>query len=182
MDAFEYRWQRMRRRSYFELVPDEYLRAFDEVNERAVQKADLKLEDVEGKEVAGEVAEPGVLPFKWEVDFIPAAEGKIQVDITITLQYKDISYYKKDNQYYANLSLSVKLFKETEQPAAELKDEINIELTEDELVTKASEGLEYNGSLAADPGKYNIEIILKDMKTHISKIIKEKLTVESKSE
>jgi len=141
----------------------------------------LKLEDVEEEDVVSDVSFSGELPLKWKVEFAPAAEEQIQLNITITMQYKDISYYQKDTNYYANLSLSIKLFKETEQPVAELQDEINIELTEEELVSKASENLDYKGSLIVDPGEYNIEIILKDMKTHISKTITEKLTVESKS-
>ena len=55
-------------------------------------------------------------------------------------------------------------------------------LTEDELKTKANEKLKYNCSFSAPPGEYYIEIELKDMKTGISKIIKDKLIVHEKRE
>jgi GWxTD domain-containing protein len=181
MDYFEYYFQAMRGRSYFELVPDEYFRAFEEVNKNAIQNSDLKIEDVAGNEVAGGISTAGEIPFEWQADFVPSSGNKVQVNITIKLKYKDISYYQSESKYKANFGLSIKLL-QNEELAATLQDEINVELTEEELMTKANDYLVHISSLNVLPGKYTLEIILKNNKTHISKTVREELTVELKPE
>lgn len=182
LDYFDAYFQYMKGRSYFDLVPDEYFRALEEVNERTIVNPDLKYEDI----ASGRAEEGGVvlveIPFQWEVDFVPAQDDKIQLNLKIVLKYIDITYYEKDSKYQTTLGLSVKLFGEAEQPIAEFKDEIHLSLTEDELKAKAKEKLEYNGLLLAMPGEYDIEIELRDIKSGIGKTVTEKLTVVSKSQ
>ncbi len=181
MDYFEYYFQRMRGRSYFELVPDEYLRAFEEVNKNSIQKSDLKIEDVD-KKVEGEVSSTEEIPFQWQADFTPSPDNKVQVNITIKLKYKDISYYQSESKYKADFEMLIKLLENEELATEALQDEINVELNEEELMAKANEYMVYKGSLYAVPGEYTIEIILENKETHISKTITEELTVEIKSE
>jgi GWxTD domain-containing protein len=181
MDYFEYYFQMMRGRSYFELVPDEYFRAFEEVNKNAIQKRDLKIEDVAGNEVASGVSTTEEIPFEWQTDFIPSSDNKVQVNITIKLKYKDISYYQSESKYKANFGLSIKLV-QNEELAETHQDEINVELTEKELMAKANDYMVYTSSLNVLPGKYTLEIILENNKTHISKTVREELTVELKPE
>ena len=181
MDYFEYYFQRMRGRSYFELVPDEYLRAFEEVNKNAIQKSDLKIEDVD-KKVAGEVSSTEEIPFQWQADFTPSPDNKVQVNITVKLKYKDISYYQSESKYKADFEIVIKLLENEELATEALQDEINVELTEEELMAKANEYMIYEGSLYAVPGEYTIEIILENKETHISNTVTEELSVEIKSE
>ena len=182
LDYFDAYFQYMKGRSYFELVPDEYFRAFEEVNEMAIVNPDLKYEDIASGETEEGGLVSGQIPFQWEVDSVPAQDDKVQLNVKIILQYTDITYYEKDSKYQTTLGLSVKLFKEADQPAAEFEDEIHLSLTEDELKAKAKEKLEYSCSLMALPGEYNIEIMLKDIKSGIGKTVTDKLTVVSKSQ
>lgn len=181
-DQFEYYFQRRRPQQYFELVPDEYFRAFEEVNRNAIQKPDLEIAEVEGKEGGEDISATEEIPFQWKVDFVPSADDKIQVDITITLKYKDIIFYQKESKYKADLDLSVKLFLGEESSATELHDEINVQLTEEELIAKTRENLEYKGSLVVSLGEYTIKITMEDTRTHMSKTVTEQLPVVSKSE
>jgi len=182
-DAFRIDYQRMRRPTYYEQVAGEYLNAFEKVNKDNIQNPDLTLEDLEGKEIVEKSARSGELPFQWKADFVPLSDGKIKVNLIIVLQYKEISYYQKEIKYKADLDFLVELYQiEGGELEAELKDEVNIELTEEELMAKAKENLEYKGSLLVLPGDYTIKITIKDKKTHISNTVTEKLIVDSITE
>jgi GWxTD domain-containing protein len=179
-DAFGINYQRMRRPLYSEQVAIEYLNAFEKVNKDKIQRPDLTIEDLEGKEIVEKSARSGELPFQWKADFVPLSDGKIKVNLIIVLQYKEISYYQQEMKYKADLDLLVELYQsEGGAPKAELKDEIKIELTEEELMAQAKENLEYKGSLIVLPGDYTIKITMKDKKTHISNTVTEQLIVDS---
>jgi GWxTD domain-containing protein len=182
-DAFGINYQRMRQPSYFEQVADEYLRAFEQVNKGSIRSHDLKMEYLVDKEKVEKAVEAEELPFQWKADFVPLADGKIEVNLILVLQYKEISYYQKETNYKADIDILVELYKiEGNKPEAELKDEINIELTEQELLAKAKENLEYKGFLVVLPGEYTIKIIAKDRRTHSSKTVTEQLIVDRKTE
>lgn len=174
--------RRLIRHLRFDLIPREFYQVFKEANEKAIKNVDLKFEDVLAEDIHKDIPELPAIPFQWEVDFEAITLNKIKLNILITIKYRDISYFQKESTYNATLGLLIRLLQDNGHCHNEFQDELKVSLTEDELKTKANEKLKYNCSFSAPPGEYYIEIELKDMKTGISKIIKDKLIVHEKRE
>jgi GWxTD domain-containing protein len=161
----------------FDLIPREFYHVFKEANEKAIKNIDLKFDDFLVEDIQKNIAELPAIPFQWKVDFEAITAKKIKLNIQITINYRDISYYQMDSTYNATLGLFIRLLQDNDYIHDEFQDEIKVSLTEDELKAKANEKLQYDCSFNAPPGEYYIEIELKDMKTGIGNIIKEKLIV-----
>lgn len=170
-------YEQLTRRSRFDLIPSSFYHVFKEANEKAIKNVELKLEDVMAEDIYKDIPELPAIPFQWKVSFEPLALNSCKLNILITINYKDISYYQKESTFNAALSISIRLLQSNGNPFDEVQNEIKVSLTEDELKTKAKEKLRYDCSFSAPPGEYYIEIELKDIKTGISKIVKKKLIV-----
>jgi GWxTD domain-containing protein len=166
--------------SFSELIPEEWVSFFDKVNEKAIVRPDLKLEDALSKIFLNDIVELEQIPFHWNIKFVPLSKEEIQAKISISLPYKEINFYQKGNQYYVHMSISVRLYKMGKELAAKLNDEIIAQLTEEELMANPEEDLEYRTSFMVVPGEYTIELTLTDIYTGISNKISEKLIILNK--
>jgi GWxTD domain-containing protein len=171
-------YEQLTKRSCFDLIPSSFYHVFKEANEKAIKNVELKLEDVMAEDIYKDIPELPAIPFQWKVSFEPLALNSCKLNILVTINYKDISYYQKESTYNAALSIAIRLLQSNGNPFDEVQNEIKVSLTEDELKTKAKEKLKYDCSFSAPTGEYYIEIELKDIKTGISKTVKKKLTIK----
>jgi GWxTD domain-containing protein len=165
---------------FSELSPEECVSFFDKVNEKAIVRPDLKLEDALPKILSNDIAELEQIPLHWSIKFVPLTKEETQAKISISLPYKEINFYQKGNQYYVHMSISVRLYKMGKELVARLNDKIIAQLTEEELSANPEENLEYRASFMVVPGEYTIELTLTDIYTGISNKINEKLIVFNK--
>jgi GWxTD domain-containing protein len=163
--------------SFSELSSDEWASFFGKVNEKAIVRPDLKLEDALPKILLNDIIELEQIPFKWNIKLVPFTKEEIQVRILISLPYKEINFYQKGDQYYVNMSISVTLYKKGNTPAIKLNDNIVTQFTAEELIVNSDKNLEYKATILVSPGEYDMEITLTDSNTGMSRRIIDKLIV-----
>jgi GWxTD domain-containing protein len=163
--------------SYRELIPEWWVRFFEEINEKAIAFPGLKLEDISPKELSTHIVELEQIPFRWNIKLVPFTKEEIQVKILISLPYKEINFYQKGNNYCVRMSISVKLYKKGNIPAIKLNDNIVTQLTAEELMVNSDKNLEYKTTILVSPGEYDMEITLTDSNTGMSSRIIDRLIV-----
>ena len=120
-----------------------------------------------------------ILPFDWRADFVRVTEDAVLTPITILLHNKDLAWQEQDGVHTFTGHALIKVTAINGRPAPGGVVEDNIELrVPDSLFKQQLEGLSvHQKTIALRPGRYKIDIVIKDMNSGNVGVINKALPV-----
>jgi len=162
-DQFDYYWQSVKGRSYFEAIPDEYQRALDDIKEKFIFRPDLSYDQL-STTTSPQLQEPlpPKLPFSLKTSFSELPSGLIAIHLTLTVRYGDFQYYREGEAFKVSLELLAKLEDKEGNLIDQVTEEISFSLTEKEIKEKIDSLYTLTTTLKTQPGEHQLELLLKD--------------------
>jgi GWxTD domain-containing protein len=120
-----------------------------------------------------------ILPFDWRADFVRVTEDAVLTPITLLLHNKDLAWQEQDGVHTFTGHALIKITGINGRPAPGGTVEDNIELrVPDSLFKQQLEGLSvHQKTIALRPGRYKIDIVIKDMNSGNVGVINKALPV-----
>jgi GWxTD domain-containing protein len=106
-----------------------------------------------------------VLPFSWRADFVRVTEETVLTPITLRVQNKDLAWQEQDGVHTFTGHVLIKITSINGRPApgGTVEDSIKQDIP-DSLFKQELEGVQlYQKAIFLRPGRYKIDIVLKDM-------------------
>jgi len=162
-DQFDYYWQSVKGRSYFEAIPDEYQRGLDDIKKKFIFRPDLSY-DQPSTTTSPQLQEPlpPKLPFSLKASFSELHSGLIAVHLKLTVRYGDFQYYKEGESFKVNVGVLAKLKDKEGSLVDQVTEEISFSLTAKEIKEKKDALYTLTTTLKTQPGEYQLELQLKD--------------------
>jgi GWxTD domain-containing protein len=120
-----------------------------------------------------------VLPFDWRADFVRVTEDVVLTPITLLLRNKDLAWQDQDGVHSFEGHVLIKITGINGRPAPNGTVEDSIELKEPDSTFKQKlEGVSlYHKTIPLRPGRYKVDIVVKDMRSGNVGVINKALPV-----
>ena len=163
-DYFDYYWQSVKGRSYFEPIPDEYQRALDDIKEKYIFRTDVSYDQLYTK-APPQIQEPlpPKLPFNWKSSFTKLPSGFTAINLTVIVRYGDFQYYREGDTYKVGVDFLGELKDKEGTRVDQITEHISFSLTAEEIKEKKDTLYTLTIVLKAKPGEYQLELQLRDI-------------------
>ncbi len=152
-----------RHRFMSEKIPFEFRPALKDANERTILNKKITYDQIQSPAPSDTPQLPSQqIPFQWQADYIPLAEQKVELLLTIKFKYRDFAWYKEEDHLQVQLTLQTKLTDQEGEIIDQKTDTINLSLTAEQLKEKIEEEYHYQVSMIGRPGSHLLEIVVKD--------------------
>jgi len=177
-DYFDYYWQSVKGRSYFEPVPDEYKRALDDIKEKFIFSTDLSYDQL-STTAPPQIQEafPPQIPFNWETSFSKLPSGLTAVHLTVMIRYGDFQYYREGYNFKVSIGFLGNLKDKEATLIDQVTGEISLSLTSEEIKEKKDDLYTLTTELKAKPGEYQLELQFRDNLSEVTSQSVELITI-----
>ncbi|HVZ18870.1 MAG TPA: GWxTD domain-containing protein [Terriglobales bacterium] len=122
---------------------------------------EVKFKDLE--EVVSHKINVNLMPFEIQTDFIKVTSDTVLVPVTIQLKNKDITFVTKDGVSRGTVNIFGRVTTLTQKIAQTFEDTVQVD-SPAELLTQKSEGNSvYWKALPLKPGRYRMDVVVKDV-------------------
>lgn len=138
---------------------------FDRVAEAKVEEALVQPVDygqiVRGVQAA--VAFPeSEIPFGWQASFGPGEGDARAVELRLSWRMESLIFHEVDGRFQTEMLVRATLFGDDGEPVARTTETINVEVPAADLQARGGEIVERTVTLEAEPGTYDLELVLED--------------------
>jgi GWxTD domain-containing protein len=120
-----------------------------------------------------------VLPFNFRTDFVRVTEDTVLTPVTISLQNKDLAWQDQDSvhKFTGHILIIVTSVNGRRAPGGTIEDNIELQIP-DSLFKQQLEGISlYQRIIPLRPGRYKIDIVVKDVNSGNTGVINKALPV-----
>ena len=121
----------------------------------------VKFKDLEA--VVDSTIEYNTLPFQVDVSYVKITESSVLTGVTVQLQNQDLVFKEADGLHKAVVNIFGRVTTMTRRVQTHFEDTVSIQTTAERLASEASRSSIYNNPMPLAPGKYRLELVVKDV-------------------
>lgn len=121
----------------------------------------VKFKDLEA--VVESNIEYNTLPFRTEVHYIPITDASVLAGITVQLENKDLIFKQDEGLHKGVVNIFGRITTMTRRVAQVFEDVVSINTTQERLEAEAARSSIYHKAIGLAPGKYRLELVVKDV-------------------
>lgn len=122
--------------------------------------AEIEFTDLE--EIVTTSLSYNLVPFQVETDFIKVTNETIQTPITIQIRNGDVTYRENDGIHVGRLNIFGRIRHITGRVAQTFEDGVDLTLFDREFQAKLDDYHVYQQQVPLDPGRYQLDVVIKD--------------------
>lgn len=117
------------------------------------------------------------IPLEMAINYIKYNDAAYMLNYAVEIQPKHLSFSEREEKYYSRVDISGSIVDRNNQIAATIEDKAFIEQTKEELEKSKTYRLIYKGQKILVPGKYTINVILRNYITNQMGNISKKFSI-----
>ena len=121
----------------------------------------VKFKDLEA--VVDSTIEFNTLPYQVDVTYVRITDQRVLTGITVQVENKDLMFKEEDGLHKAVINIYGRITTMTRRVETFFEDTVSVNTTADRLQAEAERSSIYNKPLPLDPGKYRLELVIKDL-------------------
>lgn len=121
----------------------------------------VKFKDLEA--VVDSSIEFNTLPYQVDVTYVRITDQRVLTGITVQVENKDLMFKEEDGLHKAVINIYGRITTLTRRTETFFEDTVSVNTTADRLQAEAERSSIYNKPLPLDPGKYRLELVIKDL-------------------
>lgn len=121
----------------------------------------VKFKDLEA--VVDSTIEYNTLPFQVDVSYVKITDNSVLTGITVQLENRDLVFKETDGLHKAVVNIFGRVTTLTRRVETHFEDTVSIQTTPERLAAEASRSSIYNNPTPLKPGKYRLELVVKDV-------------------
>jgi GWxTD domain-containing protein len=104
-----------------------------------------------------------ILPVQVRADYFPLTESSVLTTVTVQLENKDLQFAAKDGLQKAIVNLYGRITSMTRRPVNVFEDTVTVEALPEYMAEQAKKSSIYQTKVPLQPGKYRLNIVVKDV-------------------
>ena len=121
----------------------------------------VKFKDLEA--VVDSTIEYNTLPYQVDISYVKITADRVLTGVTVQLENRDLVFKETDGLHKAVVNIFGRVTSMTRRVVTHFEDTVSIQTTAERLGSEANRSSIYNNPMPLDPGKYRLEIVVKDI-------------------
>jgi hypothetical protein len=121
----------------------------------------VKFKDLEA--VVDSTIEYNTLPYQVDISYVKITADRVLTGVTVQLENRDLVFKETDGLHKAVVNIFGRVTSMTRRVVTHFEDTVSIQTTGERLAAEATRSSIYNNPMPLDPGKYRLEIVVKDI-------------------